>query len=243
MSTRTVVGNLLAPLLLPVLLVAAWWFASAGSSSIYFPPLADILETFRQLWLFALVPEHVVPSVTAIGLGLGTRSCSGAARGAAGPQPQRSPPQATPRCSSSGTPAVALLPLAIQLIGLGIEMRVTIIVFGALWPILLNTMDGVRGIHPGRHRRGRSNRVRRGQLAVRMVLPAASPQIFSGIRASLAVSVIVMIASEMLGSSAGLGFFILQAQRQFSLPEMWSGMILLGVIGYLLNVTLLIVER
>lgn len=241
---KSTAAKALLPALLPIGVVIIWWIGSAASTSIYFPPLRDILDTFRELWVFALVPDHVFPSLVSIGLGLGVSIVLGVSLGvilglnskvaiAVGPALQ----------FFRYLPAVALIPLAIQLIGLGIEMRVSIIVFGALWPILLNTIDGVRGIHPAVLDVARSNRVRSADWIFQMVLPAASPQIFAGIRASLAVSVIVMVASEMLGATAGLGFFILQSQRQFSLPEMWSGMLVLGIIGYFLNVLLLIVEH
>lgn len=234
----------LLPAIVPVALIAGWWFASAGSRSIYFPPLSTILQRFRELWLFALVPEHVVPSLQTIGLGLGISIVLGVGLGvvlglsdyvatAFGPVLQ----------FLRYLPAVALLPLAIQLIGIGQDMRVTIVVLGALWPILLNTIDGVRSVHPSVVDVARSNRVRPVDWVFRMVIPSAAPQIFAGIRASLAVSVILMFASELLGASRGIGYFILEAQRQFSLPEMWSGMILLGVIGYILNIILVLVER
>jgi ABC-type nitrate/sulfonate/bicarbonate transport system permease component len=231
------------PAVVPLALIAIWWFASANNASIYFPPLSQILERFKELWLFALVPEHVIPSLQSIlyglgisivlGIGLGTLlGLNGQVATAVNPVLQ----------FLRYLPAVALLPLAIQLIGIGQEMRVTIIVLGALWPVLLNTIDGVRGIHPSLIDVARSNRVRTFDWIFRIVLPSASPQIFAGIRASLAVSVILMFASELLGASRGIGYFILEAQRQFSIPEMWSGMILLGIIGYALNVILMAIE-
>lgn len=241
---NSVFARFLLPAMLPAGLVVVWWFASADSDSIYFPPLSGILERFRELWLFALVPEHVAPSLETIGFGLGISIVLGIALGVL--------------LGMNGTiadafdpllqflrylPAVALLPLAIQLLGIGQHMRVVVIVLGALWPILLNTIDGVRSVPPGILDVARSNRIRPVDRVFKIVLPSASPQIFAGIRASLAVSVILMFASELLGASRGIGYFILEAQRQFSLPEMWSGMILLGIIGYLLNVGLMIIEH
>lgn len=231
------------PALVPFILVAIWWFASADTTSIFFPPLSQILERFRELWLFALVPEHVIPSLQSIFLGLGISIVLGISLGTfLGLNGQFATAINPVLQFLRYLPAVALLPLAIQLIGIGQEMRVTIIVLGALWPILLNTIDGVRGIHPSLIDVARSNRVRLFDWVFRIVVPSASPQIFAGIRASLAVSVILMFASELLGASRGIGYFILEAQRQFSLPEMWSGMILLGIIGYALNVILMAIE-
>jgi ABC-type nitrate/sulfonate/bicarbonate transport system permease component len=232
------------PALLPILLVAIWWFASTGSTSIFFPPLSEILERFSELWLFTLVPEHVVPSLQSIFLGLGISIVLGISLGVLLGLNGYVATALNPVLQFLRyLPAVALLPLAIQLIGIGQDMRVTIIVLGALWPILLNTIDGVRSIPPSLVDVARSNRVRTVDWVFRIVIPSASPQIFAGVRASLAVSVILMFASELLGASRGIGYFILEAQRQFSLPEMWSGMIVLGIIGYALNVALMVIEH
>lgn len=202
------------------------------------------MEKFRELWLFALVPEHVVPSLQSILFGLGISIMLGVTLGVLLGLNGYIARAVSPVLEFFRfLPAVALLPLAIQLLGIGMDMRVLIIVLGALWPILLNTIDGVRGIHPAVIDVARSIRLRRIDWIFRVVIPSAAPQIFAGVRASLAVSVILMFASELLGASRGIGYFILQAQRQFSLPEMWSGMILLGIIGYALNVVLMVIEH
>ncbi|GGH33502.1 ABC transporter permease [Microbacterium album] len=224
-------------LILPLLLIALWWVTSTAADSFYFPPLPHVLDVFADLWVFDLVPVHVFPSLAAIGLGLGISIVLGVALGVLLGLSRFVSDMVSPVLQFLRyLPAVALLPLAIQLIGIGLEMRVLIIVLGAIWPILLNTMDGVRGIHPAVGDVARSTRLDGPTWIFRIVLPAASPQIFTGIRASLAVAVVLMVASELLGSSRGMGYFILESQRQFSIPEMWSGMILLGIIGYLLNV-------
>jgi ABC-type nitrate/sulfonate/bicarbonate transport system permease component len=75
------------------------------------------------------------------------------------------------------------------------------------------------------------------------VLPAAAPQIFAGMRTSLSLALILMVISEMVASSNGIGYFVLQSQRSFAIPEMWSGIILLGILGYLFNAVFLLVER
>jgi ABC-type nitrate/sulfonate/bicarbonate transport system permease component len=75
------------------------------------------------------------------------------------------------------------------------------------------------------------------------VLPAAGPQIFAGMRTSLSLAVILMVISEMVASTNGIGFFVLQSQRSFAIPEMWSGILLLGILGYLLNLAFALVER
>lgn len=235
---------ILLPILLPLLLFIAWWAGSAKAESIYFPPLQLILERFRELWLFTLFEEHVVPSLLALGIGLGLSIIIGISGGVILGLNERIASAFDPVLQFFRyLPAVALLPLAIQLIGIGMDMRIAIIVFGALWPVLLNTIEGVRSVHPSMVDVAKSYQIRTRDWIFRMVLPSAAPQIFAGVRACLAVAVILMFASELMGSSRGIGYFILEAQRQFAMPEMWSGMILLGIVGYLLNVALMVIER
>ena len=122
-------------------------------------------------------------------------------------------------------------------------MKVFVIVAGCVWPILLNTIDGVRGVEPTMLEMSRSYGVSRLRSWGQVLLPAALPQIFSGLRAALSIALILMVISEMVASTNGIGFFVLNAQRTFAIPEMWSGIILLGVLGYSLNGLLVLVER
>ncbi|HJF14610.1 MAG TPA: ABC transporter permease [Enteractinococcus helveticum] len=235
---------ILLPIVLPVSLFLAWWISSANADSIFFPPLQIILDRFQELWLFALFGEHVIPSLLALGVGLSLSIVIGVSGGVILGLNQQIVSALDPVLQFFRyLPAVALLPLAIQLIGIGMDMRIAIIVFGALWPVLLNTIEGVRSVHPSLVDVAKSYQIRMRDWIFRMVLPSAAPQIFAGIRACLAVAVILMFASELMGSSRGIGYFILEAQRQFAMPEMWSGMILLGIVGYLLNVALMVIER
>ena len=78
---------------------------------------------------------------------------------------------------------------------------------------------------------------------LRVTLPAAAPQIFAGMRTSLSLALILMVISEMVASTNGIGFFVLQSQRSFAIPEMWAGILLLGLLGYALNLIFMLVER
>jgi ABC-type nitrate/sulfonate/bicarbonate transport system permease component len=75
------------------------------------------------------------------------------------------------------------------------------------------------------------------------MLPAASPQIFAGMRISLSLALILMVISEMVASTNGIGYFVLQSQRTFAIPEMWSGIFLLGILGYVFNAGFILIER
>ncbi|WP_344496411.1 ABC transporter permease [Nonomuraea monospora] len=228
----------------PVVLIAVWWVVSARSGSLYYPPLSHILTRFQELWLFERFTSDALPSVTNLAVGYLSAVVVGIGLGVAmGLTPWLRETVNPPVQFLRALPAVALLPLAIQLLGIGWSMKAGVIFFGSLWPILLNTVDGVRSIDPLVNDMARSYRITRRQRVLRIVLPAAGPQIFVGLRASLSVAVILLLASELVGSTAGIGFFVLQAQRQFNITDMWTGMVLLGLLGYLLNLALQAVER
>jgi ABC-type nitrate/sulfonate/bicarbonate transport system permease component len=140
-------------------------------------------------------------------------------------------------------PPPALIPFAIVVIGVGDGMKIFLIAFVCVWFVLLNAIAGVSGIEPTMLDTCRVFRVRGVDRLRRLIIPAASPQIFAGMRTALSMALILMVISEMVASTDGIGFFVLQSQRAFSIPEMWSGIILLGLLGYILNLVFLAVER
>jgi ABC-type nitrate/sulfonate/bicarbonate transport system permease component len=140
-------------------------------------------------------------------------------------------------------PAPALLPFALLVLGVGNGSKIFVIAFVCLWPVLLNAVDGVAGVDPTLVDTGRVYRIPGRDRLTHVVLPAAAPQIFAGMRTSLSLALILMVISEMVASSNGIGYFVLQSQRSFAIPEMWSGIILLGLLGYAFNAVFLLIER
>ena len=140
-------------------------------------------------------------------------------------------------------PATGLVPVSITLMGIGNAPKIWLIGFVCMFPILLNTIDGVRGIERGLEDVGRTFRLTRRQRIFQIQLPSAAPQIFAGMRISLAFAFIMMIVTEMVGATSGIGFVTLNAQQSFQVPLMWAGMILLGLLGAFLNILFLLVER
>jgi ABC-type nitrate/sulfonate/bicarbonate transport system permease component len=139
-------------------------------------------------------------------------------------------------------PPPALLPIFIVLLGIGDGMKVTMIAFGVVWPILLNTADGVASVEPELRETARAYRIGRWDELTRIVLPAASPRIFAGLRISLSIAVILMVISELVATVNGIGFELVQAQRSFRGLDVWAIIVLLGIIGYALNQVLGLVE-
>jgi ABC-type nitrate/sulfonate/bicarbonate transport system permease component len=215
----------------PVVVVAILWFWSAGSDVYYFPPLKTVLQTFKDTWLFERVGSDVVPSLVRLFFGYFIAVAVGVAGGVALGM--------SPVLRRVAAPIVEFL----RALGVGNDSKIFVIAFVCLWPILLNAVDGVSGVDPTLTDTGRVYRIAGRDRLTHVVLPAAAPQIFAGMRTSLSLALILMVISEMVASSNGIGYFVLQSQRSFAIPEMWSGIILLGILGYLFNAVFLLVER
>ncbi|HKQ27884.1 MAG TPA: ABC transporter permease [Burkholderiales bacterium] len=132
-------------------------------------------------------------------------------------------------------PGPAYLPVLVLFVGIGHEMKVVLILVASLFPILLNTYSGVRAIDRVQFDTARTLGLTTLQTFRELVLPAASPQILTGMRISLAISLILAILGEMIVSNDGLGYFTLLAQRTFKIPDMYAGIFTLAVFGYILN--------
>jgi ABC-type nitrate/sulfonate/bicarbonate transport system permease component len=228
----------------PLLLLVVWGLLSAGSESFYFPPLTSILTTFADIWLFERMGSDVAPSLARMGLGYAIAVVVAVAAGVSLGLLRRGRRAAGPIVEFlRAIPPPALLPFAILVFGTSTDMKVFIIAFVCLWPILLNTIDGVTSVDPTLRETTRVYGVRRIDRIRLVVMPAAAPQIFAGMRTSLSLALILMVISEMVASTNGIGYFVLQAQRRFNMPEMWSGIFMLGILGYVLNAGFVLIER
>ena len=132
-------------------------------------------------------------------------------------------------------PGPAYLPVLVLFVGIGHEMKVVLILLASFFPILLNTYSGVRSIDRVQFDTARTLGLSTLQTFRELVIPAASPQILTGMRISLAISLILAILGEMIVSNDGLGYFTLLAQRTFKIPDMYAGIFTLALFGYVLN--------
>ncbi|HWO43683.1 MAG TPA: ABC transporter permease [Candidatus Eisenbacteria bacterium] len=132
-------------------------------------------------------------------------------------------------------PPPVVIPVALLFFGLEDAMKIFVIFFSCAWPILLNTLDGVKSIDPVLLNTARTFGLSRWRAVRQVVLPAASPQILTGLRVSLPITLILVVISEMVGSTDGIGYFILDSQRRFRVSQMYAGMLALAILGYLLN--------
>ena len=140
-------------------------------------------------------------------------------------------------------PASALLPLAISIFGLSPAMVLSVVAFGAMWPVLLATVHGFASVPAQLQEVARCMQLSRVAYAVKIGLPNAMPDIFAGMRLSLTVSLIVSVVGEMIASQPGLGQAILLAARSFRASELFAGIVLLGLIGFASSALLAVFEK
>jgi ABC-type nitrate/sulfonate/bicarbonate transport system permease component len=132
-------------------------------------------------------------------------------------------------------PPPVMIPVAMLFFGLEDEMKIFVIFFSCAWPILLNTLDGTRNVDRVLLNTARTFGLSRWKIIWNIILPAASPQIVTGLKVSLPITLILVVISEMVGSTDGIGYFILDSQRRFRVAQMYAGMLTLAILGYALK--------
>lgn len=133
------------------------------------------------------------------------------------------------------TPSPALLPVAIAFFGLGTSMKVFFIAFGTIWPVLTNTIAGLANSDQYVLNSGRSLILGKWLYITEVLIPQASPQIMSGIRVGSNAAILLIAVAELYASKSGIGFVIVETQRNFDLVGTWSGIYILCLIGVLFN--------
>jgi NitT/TauT family transport system permease protein len=141
------------------------------------------------------------------------------------------------------TAAVALIPVFTLILGIGDFSKIAMITYACFWVLLYNTISGARSIDPLLVKSARSLGLSNLSLFRKVVLPAAVPTIFTGIRLSGAASMMVLITTEFVGAKAGLGYLIISAENNFQIPEMYAGILTISIIGVGFNYLLVLVER
>jgi ABC-type nitrate/sulfonate/bicarbonate transport system permease component len=220
------------------LLLCVWELASRSNPKfqLYIPPLSSILAALGELTLSGQVADHLVATLgrfleaylmaAAIAVTLGV---------VLGYFPLAHSLLEMVIEFLRPMPSVAIIPVAILLLGIGDAMVVAVTVYASVWPILINTIDGVRRIERTLIDTARTFGLSRARILYQIILPAASPYIVTGLRVSLSIALILVTTAEMIAGSKGLGFFILDEERSFRSGNMYAGVILVALLGYALN--------
>lgn len=231
-------------ILAPFAAIGLWWYFSSRSTSVYFPPLNEVIETFRENYLWDRMGTDVIPSLIHLVVGFSIAIVVGTVAGAALGLSPRARRNTNPVIEFfRSMPIAAMVPAALILLRPGARMEVGLIAFGCVWPILISTCDGARTVEPIMIDAARVYGLSRRQTIARVIIPAATPQVFAGIRIALPVGLALMLVGNMFGSSKGLGYLVVQAQQTFNIRDSWASIVLLGIIGCLASVLLGVCER
>ncbi len=141
------------------------------------------------------------------------------------------------------TAALALLPVFTLLLGIGETSKISIVVFAAFFPVLLNTILGAQSVDPLLIRAARTLGLTNVEIFAKVILPSALPTIITGIRMAGTASVLVLIAAEMIGAKAGLGYLITNSQASFLIPQMYAAILTVSILGFAVNAGLVALER
>jgi ABC-type nitrate/sulfonate/bicarbonate transport system permease component len=247
------VGAIASRLWLVPVLVAGWELAARRADSFYFPPPSAIVAGMHRIW-FSGPPAHLwlsrdatanlLPSLSRLLGGWAAASVIGIAVGVAVGRSTVVSESVEPMIHfGRAIPPPTLVPVFLVIFKIGTPMQLATIMFGVIWPVLINSIDGARYVDRMYIETAEVFKFSRSQRLLRIILPAAAPKIFAGLRLSLSIALVVMVISEFVGSTNGLGRELLDAQAGFDIPAMWAVFVVLGILGMALNALFLIAER
>jgi ABC-type nitrate/sulfonate/bicarbonate transport system permease component len=244
---------LLARLVVLAAAVAAWQLATQAANSPFFLPPSAILPAMYHLWFAGpashlwLTPDataNLLPSIGRMLAGYAIGSVAGIALGVAiGRLPLLADLTEPVVHFARAVPAPVIVPVFLFVFNIGSPMEIAAIVFGVIWPVLLNSIDGARHVHPGHLETARAFHIPPVTRLTRIILPSAAPKILAGLRLSLALALVLMIISEFVGSTNGIGREMLEDESLFNVTGMWGVIVLLGLLGLILNAAFSLLER
>jgi ABC-type nitrate/sulfonate/bicarbonate transport system permease component len=239
-------GVLAAPLLL-------WQWAAVSATNPFFPAPLHILGRIREVW-FSGPASHlwtssrywsdVAPSLGRMLAGWAVGSLGGALLGTAAGASRTVSRMVDPAAQFlRALPTPAVLPIFLIIFGANDAMRILVIAFGCTWPVLLNAMQATAHIDQQARDTVRSLRLSAWRRLLQIDLRFATPAILAGMRIGLGLALVLMVLSEWVVSTSGLGYFLIDSQRHFEFADMWAAMVLIGVVGYLANTVFTATER
>jgi ABC-type nitrate/sulfonate/bicarbonate transport system permease component len=226
-------------------LALLWEAAGRGGwvHKVLFPPFSAILATLFELVVSGEIVSHLAASLWRAALGYALAAALAIALGIAMGYWRRAYEAGEILIEFlRAIPPPAVIPVAMVFLGIGDAMKVFIILFTCSFPILVNTIDGVRGVDPVLIRTARTFGLPGYRIVWKVILPAAAPLIMTGLRIATAIALILVVISEMIGATSGIGYFILGSQRTLHVTRMYAGMLALALVGYAINRLFLAVD-
>jgi NitT/TauT family transport system permease protein len=210
----------------------------------FLPPFTEVLKTGWELARNGQLESHIAASLSRSLIGFGVAIAYAVPLGLAIGWFKRLADVLSPLLEVfRNTAPLALLPVFLLLLGIGEPSKIALVIYSCSWPILLNTISGVRNVDPLLIKSAKTMGLSPVDLLRKVVLPASIPSVFVGIRLAGAYSLLVLVAAEMVGAKAGLGYLIIYSQYNFQIPHMYVGILTTTVLGVGFTQLLIAVER
>jgi ABC-type nitrate/sulfonate/bicarbonate transport system permease component len=242
---RSGVGGILLGVAVFTAALAVWdvWPRSEATA-FYFPSVSQIGSTALEVWPSPDFLSAVGASLERLAAGFTIGALAGVATGVAmGSSPRVRSTLGPTTEFLRAIPVIAVLPIAIVLLGDASAMRVAVIAFGVFFPVLVATVDGIRAMPPEIRDTAALFRLGEVERRVRVYLPSALPTIFAGLRTALSIGLVLVVISEFTGAGDGLGVYIWNQRFLSAVPEMYAGILFLGFLGLALNGVFVVIER
>jgi ABC-type nitrate/sulfonate/bicarbonate transport system permease component len=226
-------------------LLAVWWLLSANKlvSPIFLPGPDVVFKAAAELILNGTLLEYTLISLFRVYAGFLVAAVLGVALGIFLARSALAFGLISPVVEAvRPIPPIAWLPLVIIWFGIGEPARISVIFYGAFFPILLNTIHGVRSVDNNLIRAALSLGATKRQIFYRVILPAVFPSVVTGLRVGAGMAMFVLVAAELIASSSGLGYLILDSREHLFTDRVIVGMIMLGLLGVLQNKILVAME-
>jgi ABC-type nitrate/sulfonate/bicarbonate transport system permease component len=140
-------------------------------------------------------------------------------------------------------PIAAFIPILVLFLGIEDKMKIGAIFFAGIFPVLLNSYAGAASVSASMRDTAKTFRLSWFQTTRKVILPAAAPQIFVGMRVSLSICLIIAVVAEMIAGNNGIGYFVLNSEEMFDIKDMYVGIFTLAIVGYALNFIFLLIEK
>lgn len=227
-----------------IIALAEWGTQSGWISALTLPKPSDVLQTFKQLHLSGQLYRHLGPSLSRLLVGAALGVCSGIVVGVLIGLFSYLRSGLVPLVAAIfPIPKIALLPLFVIWFGIGEGSKYALIAFGTFTPTVVATYGAVDNVDRTLIRMGQSFGLSWFSIVRKIVLPGAMPGILSGLRISLAIAIILLVAAEMLGAEYGIGAYILEAGSLYDLERLFAGVIILSLLGVIVSAVIGLVER
>ncbi|ONI84302.1 nitrate ABC transporter permease [Actinosynnema sp. ALI-1.44] len=225
--------------------LVVWQALTKAAADPYFPPPLEIAGRAGELWFSSpMLVGNILPSLGVLLGGWLIAAVLGIVLGIALGRAGKAMDYFGALLSfARSVPPPLLVPVFMVMFALGPQTELVTIVTGAIWPVLLNAVDGARSVDATKTDTARAFRISKPQWVFGIVLPAAAPKIFAGLRLSLSIALILMVLSELVGTSSGIGYQLASAQGYSDLAGMWAWIVLIGALGFVLNRLLMLVQR